>query len=186
MGGALPIPTAVVLAAVLVSAITDVWKFKVHNILTLPLLASGLIYHAFDGGTQGFLLSLAGAACGFFLLVLLYILGGMGAGDVKLMTAIGAWLGLPLTLYVFIGSSLAAGIYALFVIVLYRRTGETWINLKIIWVRITAIFRHLGSEDRIEMEVVRPDRRGRIIPFAAMIAIGVLAALAWAKYFANY
>ncbi|MFL5245741.1 MAG: prepilin peptidase [Gemmataceae bacterium] len=186
MNGILPLPLGVVILAVLISAATDVWKFKVLNILTLPLMASGLLYHSLTHGALGFTWSLLGALCGLGLLLPLYILGGMGAGDVKLMAAIGAWLGLPLTLYVFIASSLAAGIYSLIVICWYRRTEETWINLKIAWHRISTLTRHLGSEERIESEVVRQDRRGRIIPFAAMIALGVLGALAWTKYWENY
>jgi prepilin peptidase CpaA len=182
VNGVLPLPISVVLVAVLVSAATDIWKFKVLNILTLPLLASGLIYHGMMSGGPGLAWSLLGAVCGFGLLMPLYILGGMGAGDIKLMAAVGAWLGLPLTFYVFIAASLAAGIYALVLIAWYRRTEETWINLKIAWHRISALTRHLGSEERIETEVVRHDRRGRIIPFAAMIAFGVLAALYWEWY----
>src|SRR5262249_2150922 len=126
--------------------------------------------------------SFLGALCGFGLLLPMYLIGGMGAGDIKLMAAVGAWLGLPLTFYVFIAASLAAGIYALIVMAWYHRTEETWINLKIVWHRLSALTRHLGSEDRIETEVGRHDRRGRIIPFAAMIALGVVAALAWRWY----
>jgi prepilin peptidase CpaA len=179
VGGVFPLPLGVVVVAVLVTAATDVWKFKVLNILTLPLLASGLIYHAATGGTAGLTASLMGAVCGFGLLMPVYLRGGMGAGDIKLMAGIGAWLGLLLTFYVFLASSLAAGIYALIVIVLYGRTRETWIDLKIIWYRLAAFSRHLGAEDRIETEVARQDRRGRIIPFAAMIALGLFAVIAW-------
>jgi prepilin peptidase CpaA len=179
VGGVFPIPICVVLAAVLVTAVTDLWKFKIHNVLTLPLLASGLLYHAVAEGTPGFAASLLGALFGFGLLIVLYILGGMGAGDVKLMAGVGAWLGLPLTFYVFLASSLAAGVYALVIILAYRRTGETWVNLQIAWHRLAALGRYLGAEDRVETEVARPDRRGRIIPFAAMMALGILGLLAW-------
>src|SRR5438552_1328783 len=85
------------LLAALIAAVTDVWKFKVYNLLTLPLLASGLLYHAINGGTPGLAGSVVGALAGFGLMILLYTIGGMGAGDVKFVTALGAWLGLPLT-----------------------------------------------------------------------------------------
>jgi prepilin peptidase CpaA len=179
VGGVFPLPICVVFAAVLVTAVTDVWKFKVHNVLTLPLLVSGLLYHAAVGGSLGFAGSVFGALFGFALLILLHLLGGMGAGDVKLMTGVGAWLGLPLTFYVFLASSLAAGAYALVIILAYRRTGEAWVNLQIAWHRLAAIGRYLGAEDRVETEVTRPDRRGRVIPFAAMMALGILGLLAW-------
>ena len=179
MAGIVPPYLLIVLVAVAVSAITDVWKFKVHNVVSLTLLVGGLVHHAVAGGTVGVTGSALGALFGFAVLLLLYVLGGMGAGDVKLMAGVGAWLGVKLTFYVFLASSLAAGVYALVLIVLYDRTSETWTNLKIAWHRFAALGRLLGLEERVEAEVARPDRRGRIIPFAAMIAFGVLATLVW-------
>jgi prepilin peptidase CpaA len=167
----------VVLAATLIAAVTDVWKFKVHNVLTLPLLLSGLVYHAVFG--NGLLNSLVGVLCGSGILLLFYLMGGMGAGDVKLMAGIGAWLGIPFTFYVFVASSLVAALYAVLLVLTCGRIRETWVNMKIIWYRLAAIGRHLGAEDRIEIEVNRADRRRRIIPFAAMIAVGIIAVLVW-------
>src|SRR5207248_5751947 len=95
----------VVLAFVAITAVTDVWKFKVYNALTLPLLCSGLIYHGLAGGAAEFTESFLGALFGFGVLLAFYIMGGMGGGDVKLMAAVGAWLGMPQTFYVFIASS---------------------------------------------------------------------------------
>src|SRR4051812_45954857 len=79
---------SVVLCAALIAAVTDVWKFKVHNALTLPLLLSGLVYHAVVGGMDGFSDSLLGALFGFGVLIVFYAMGGMGAGDVKFMAGI--------------------------------------------------------------------------------------------------
>jgi prepilin peptidase CpaA len=169
-------PTMIVLTAVLIAAVTDIWKFKVYNLLTLPLLASGLVYHGLHGQLAS---SLLGVLFGFAALIVLYILGGMGAGDVKLMAAVGAWLGMPLTWYVFLASSLAAGLYALGLVVWTGRLGETMVNLQIMWLRFASVGRYLASDDKIECEVRRSDRRGRIIPFAAMIAVGLVATLLW-------
>ena len=182
MATTLPLHVTVVLVAVVFAAITDVWKFKVHNIVTLPLFVGGVAYHCITGGVPGMWASTGGAAFGFAILIIPYILGGMGAGDVKLMTAIGAWLGLPLTLYVFLAASIAAGLYALVVIFLFRSFEETWANLRIAWLRVVAIGKHLNAEDRIETEVNRADRRGRIIPFAAMIALGLIGTLVLARF----
>ena len=170
------LPVIVVLTAALIAAVTDVWKFKVYNALTLPLMVSGLIYHGLRGDLGG---SLLGILFGFAALIVLYIIGGMGAGDVKLMAAVGAWLGMPLTYYVFLASSLAAGVYAIGLVLWTGRVGETVVNLHIFWLRLSSVGRYLGSEDRIESEVRRSDRRTRIIPFAAMVAIGIVATLLW-------
>jgi prepilin peptidase CpaA len=169
-------PVTVALTAALIAAVTDVWKFKVYNALTLPLLVSGLIYHAWYAELSG---SLLGIMFGFAALVVLYIIGGMGAGDVKLMAAVGAWLGMPLTFYVFIASSLAAGVYAIGLVAWTGRVGETVVNLHIFWLRLASVGRYLGADDRVESEVRRSDRRTRIIPFGAMVAIGIIATLLW-------
>jgi prepilin peptidase CpaA len=165
--------------AVILAAITDVRSFKVYNALSLPLLASGVIYHGLAGGMGAVGASLLGAFFGFCILLPMYLAGGMGAGDVKLLAAIGAWIGLPHTLLVFIAASLVAGAYAFFLILWYRKGGETLTNLKIIWYRIMALGRHLARDERVEAAVNLPDRRGRLIPFGAMIAVGLIATLLW-------
>ena len=182
MASALSLPVTIVLVASLAAAVTDVWKFKVHNLLTLPLLLSGLAYHGLAGGAPGLAGGVLGALFGFGILIAFYAMGGVGAGDVKLMAAVGAWLGMPLTLYVFLASALAAGCYAVVLIVACGRIRETWLNLLIVWHRLAALGRHLGAEERAEAQVNQADRRRRVIPFAAMIALGLVALLvaAWA------
>jgi prepilin peptidase CpaA len=176
------VPIAVVLVAALIAAVTDVWKFKVYNLLTFPLLASGLLYHGTHGGTPELAGSIVGALAGFGLMIMLYTLGGMGAGDVKFVTALGAWLGLPLTLYVMIAGCIAAGVYAAVLLVASASPRETLLNMQILWLRLACLGRHLGSEDRVEAEVKRSDRRRRLIPFSAMIALGLLATVGWLRF----
>ena len=96
------IPASIVLLASLVAAVLDVWKFKVYNALTVPLLLTGLAYHTMASGLQGLQGSLMGSLFGFAVLIVFYAMGGIGAGDVKLMAAVGAWLCMPLTFYVFV------------------------------------------------------------------------------------
>jgi len=176
-----PVPIALVLVAALIAAVTDVWKFKVYNLLTFPLLASGLLYHAIHGGTPGLVGSIIGALAGFALMILLYTMGGMGAGDVKFVTALGAWLGLPLTLFVLMAGCIAAGVYAAILLVTAASLRETLLNMQILWLRLACLGRHLGSEDRVEAEVKRSDRRRRLIPFSAMIALGLVATVLWLR-----
>ena len=177
MAGITTVPIFVVVVATFITMVTDLWKFKIYNALTVPLLLSGLAYHAVVGGVAGLSGSLAGALFGFAALLAFYVMGGMGAGDVKLMAAVGAWLGLPLTFAVFLASSLLAGLYALILVVAYGRVRETWLNVQIGWLRLLALGRHLGADDRIEAEVKHPERGRRIIPFAAMVALGLFGLL---------
>jgi prepilin peptidase CpaA len=179
VGFASPIPAAVVLIAALIAAATDIWKFKVYNALTLPVMLGGLLFHGITGGWAALGNSALGLLFGFAILLLFYAMGGMGSGDVKLMAAIGAWLGMQLTFYVFIASALAGGVYAVALLVLAGGIQEALINMHILWLRMTAFSRHLGSDDRVELEVKRDDRRKRLIPFAAMVAIGVVSTYLW-------
>jgi prepilin peptidase CpaA len=174
---AFPFPVYVVLAASLVAAATDIWQFKVHNLLTLPLLVSGLLYHGSVGGLSGVGTSLLGILFGFGVLFVFYLMGGMGVGDVKLMAAIGAWLGMPLTFLVFLASALAAGLYAVGLVLLYDGGRDTWVNLQILWYRLRILGRHFAAEDRVEFQLRRPEYRRRVIPFAAMVAVGFIGLL---------
>jgi len=177
----LAIPLGVVLGGSLIAAVTDVWKFKVYNVLTLPLLLTGLLFHAFAGGASGLSGSLVGVLVGFAILFPFYLMGGMGAGDVKLMAAVGAWLGMPMTFYVFLASSLAAAVYAVTLLVLYRGLGETWINMQIILHRLLRLSQYLGADDHLENEMKRTNRRHRTIPFAAIMLVGVIAVIVWTR-----
>ena len=107
------LPLAVVIVATCCAAVTDIRTFKIYHAVTVPLLLSGIFFRLLLGGWAGLGDSLAGAFFGFASLLVFYILGGMGAGDVKLMAGVGAWLGMPLTFHVFLAASLAAGVYAL-------------------------------------------------------------------------
>lgn len=177
------VPIAIVLLASLVMAVTDLWKFKVYNVLTIPLLLSGLVYHSVTAGFDGLQASLLGAFFGFGVLAIFFLMGGMGAGDVKLMAACGAWLGLPWTFYLFIASSLAAGVYSIGLVILGNRFKETRENFQLLWMRLVVLRRHLGTGELIESELEHPDRRLRVVPFAAMMLIGgvVLVACSWSS-----
>lgn len=178
----LSLPVTVVLVAVLIASATDLRAFKIYNVLTLPLLISGLIYHGATAGAEGFLESAMGAMFGFGALLLLYLLGGMGGGDVKLMAGVGAWLGVPITVLILLAASLAAGVYAAVIIVMNGRARETLVKFQIMWYRLTAVGRNLTAEDQVESMLKREDRRGRAVPFGAMTGIGLVALIAIARW----
>ena len=176
-------PAAVVGVGVLVAAVTDLWNFKVHNLLTVPMLLSGLVYHTAVHGLSGLGASALGAVFGFLVLFTFYLMGGIGGGDVKLMAANVSWLGLPLTYYVFIGSLAGRGTLRHGAeIVAHGQWRRTWVNVRIAWYRVKAVGRRLGGEDRIEAEVQGAERRKNCIPFAAMMAVGLFGTLIWLFY----
>ncbi|WP_435011147.1 A24 family peptidase [Tundrisphaera lichenicola] len=173
------IPLAAVSLATLIASATDLWKFKVYNALTFPTLVLGLVVSAWLGGWEGFLVGLLGAGLGLGLLVVFFAMGGVGAGDVKLMMAVGAWLGPYLTYQVFLASAFAAGLYA--VILICSRGGLMALFAEIFLLR--SMLGRRGPLGRtpasIEEEVGRPDRRRRLVPFAAMTCLGFFATLTW-------
>jgi prepilin peptidase CpaA len=171
------LPAIVVLFACLTAAIMDLWKFRVYNVLTLPLLLSGILFHSLTQGAEGMTVSLLGALFGLGVLVPFCLLGGMGAGDVKLLAGVGAWLGTPTTFVVFLLSGLVGGVYALFLIIARGRVRETRANLQILWLRMAAVGRLLGAEDQVEIDLSCPDRRWHLIPFGVMVAFGVVILL---------
>lgn len=182
MIGSVPIPIVVVMAAALVMAFIDVLQYRIYNVFTYPLLLAGLVYHGAVGGAGGLVDSLLGTLFGFAILIPLYMLGGMGGGDIKLMAAIGAWLGLLLTFFVFLASALVAGLYGLLVIVAYGRSREALANLQLVWPRAKALGRYSGEAERIETAIKQPNRGGRLIPFAAMVAFGLFVLLACVRF----
>ena len=100
----------------IVAAVIDGKILKVPNWLTFPFILSGLIYWTLASGLSGLGFSLAGGFVGMMLLLVLRNVGGMGAGDVKLLTGVGTWLGTYITLWVFAATAIVGGIMAAWMI----------------------------------------------------------------------
>ena len=91
-------PIHVVCLGMIAAAVIDWWKFKVPNKLTFPLIISGWILGlannlGLEAGAGGIGSALFGTALGFALLIPVYAIGGMGAGDVKMTMGFGSWMG---------------------------------------------------------------------------------------------
>ena len=124
---ALPVTVLVALAAR-----ADVRSRTIPNRLTFPALLLGVAVHTAVSGAPGFISALAGLAVAGGVLMPGYLLRWMGAGDVKLMAAVGAWIGWPVSVTAVLASLVAGGILALVVAVrrgVLRRalTGAAWI-----------------------------------------------------------
>jgi prepilin peptidase CpaA len=144
-------PLLVVCGAMIASAIIDWWKFKVPNRLTFPLIIAGWLLglcHNFDvlsgSGDGGIGASLAGTALAAALLLPVYAIGGMGAGDVKMTMGFGAWIGaiygLPagvdhpgalwIIFYAFCAGTIIGGVIALGMIVVRGQYKNNVQNVK--------------------------------------------------------
>ncbi|WP_379132477.1 prepilin peptidase [Paenibacillus sp. sgz500958] len=103
---------------------TDIRSMRIPNWISVSALLTGLSVQAVMAGWQGLIFAGAGAAGGFIILLLMHMIGAVGAGDVKLFAGVGAWTGLLFTTQVIIYSTLFAAIIG-FVIVVRRREGFT-------------------------------------------------------------
>lgn len=109
-----PTITSFVLATVLGTAVvTDLRSSRIPNWLTFSAMGMGILIQTWIGGLTGALSSLAGLAVGMGLFFLLYVCKALGAGDVKLMAAIGAMLGPSAVLSVVVLTMIVGGVYAL-------------------------------------------------------------------------
>ena len=99
-----------------VAAVIDGMILKVPNWLTFPFIAMGWVHCSIQWGVNGLAWSLWGTFVGMMCLLILRNVGGMGAGDVKLIAGVGAWLGAMVTLWAFAATAITGGIMALFMI----------------------------------------------------------------------
>ncbi len=101
------------LALVATAALWDFRQNRIPNWLTLSAIPAGIAWNTWMSGFAGLQMALGGFAVGFGILFILFATGGGGGGDVKLMGAVGAWLGVQTTITVFI---LSAGIVAILLV----------------------------------------------------------------------
>jgi prepilin peptidase CpaA len=157
------------------AAVIDGRSLRVPNWLTYHFAIGGLIFAFCKGGTPLLAWSFAGAGVGLLSLLPLYAIGGMGAGDVKLMAGMGAWIGPWLTFWAFIATTLTGGLIGL---VMMAYSGDLVGHL--------AMMQFIGREiltirDPTKLAVRAAERKPRmlLLPYGIPIAIGSIACFAW-------
>jgi prepilin peptidase CpaA len=118
--GGLALPWCAVLAVSLAAAVFDLRSRRIPNWLTLPAFLAGMAHAAWVAGWAGLADGLAAAILVALPFFLLFALAGGGAGDVKLMAAIGAWVGLVNGIVV-LGAVALMGIVQAGLVVVHRR-----------------------------------------------------------------
>ena len=146
-----------------IAVATDVVRHRIPNLLVVIMLSCGIMLGASLLQTTGVAAALLGALVGFLMLIPFYLLGGMGAGDVKLLAAIGSFLGPWGALVAGVVTLMAGGILGL-VAILWRNA------LPVLMVRFSPILRSTPERER-----------GLALPYAIPIAVGTISAVIYAE-----
>jgi len=146
---------------------------RIPNWLTATVAATGLLAQTLWLGRAGLESAALGMATGFCVLILFWLVHAMGAGDVKLMAAVGAWLGPQLIFYAVVLGALVGGVMALAMIVYQRRWAQTSTNIAVVLTKLSSVrtaFSDYGSAASL-------NQSSRGLPYAIPMAIGTLIAV---------
>jgi prepilin peptidase CpaA len=111
--------------ALILATVYDLREQRIPNAVTLPVMAFSIIYFIYLNGLDGFLHCISGLSLGLVLLLPFYIMDGMGAGDVKLMGAVGSIMGPQGVFVAFLYSAIVGGVYALFILARSKALSQT-------------------------------------------------------------
>jgi prepilin peptidase CpaA len=176
-------PYWVVTIFVIVAAYIDGKELRVPNKITYPMIIAGWIYSMIsysmsgEGWMTGLGWSLAGTAVGLATLLPAYSIGGMGAGDVKMMAAIGAWVYCETTFYAFCVSAVVGAVLAV-AMILMSGSGKKhfdqffFIFNEIMTVRNPETLSTMAAERKSSM---------RLLPYGIPIAIGTVIYFGWMR-----
>lgn len=147
--------TVVLLTILMIAVVEDIRHHRISNRLVMMTLLLGCSFHLITSGLATLDYVLAGVGTGFITLFPFFLLGGMGAGDVKLVSAIGAFLGPHGTLFAVALTLMAGALMALIVYFLHRQ-------------RINSD--HRNSESNSTLTTLS-------LPYAPAIALGTVGTL---------
>ena len=158
-------------AVLTIACIADLRTRRIPNALTLTAAVIAVVFHAATGGWAAVASSIAGWLLGVALFFPMFALRGMGAGDVKLLAAVGAWLGPAQVAFVALATSIAGGVLALAVALLhgYLKTALTNVRALLTHWRVMGV--------RPLPEVTLEGTQGPRLAYAVPVAIGTMVTL---------
>lgn len=182
--------TVLLLVLILASGFWDLKERKIPNKVTFTGILIGILFNVITGGFPGLLQSLLGLAAGLAIFFLPFAMGGMGAGDVKLMGAIGALMGWRFSLVTALYSALVGGLMVLGYLLYKGKLRDTLKKMILSFIQqLFTFLNRLGYNETIEKIQHRYVKDGQTykkiyIPYGVAIAGGaVLVLIASSKGF---
>jgi prepilin peptidase CpaA len=165
---------AILVPGVLLASWIDYSRRRVPNWLNAALIVAGFLVQAAFRGAPGMIQGLLGLLVGFGLLIVPWLMHGMGAGDVKLMAAIGVWFGPWMTFVSFAAGAMIGGVMAVVMILWSGRLRTAYANFGTILVKCRSrdtLFGEFGS-------VKSFGNTTQLLPYGVPLTIGSLIVLA--------
>jgi prepilin peptidase CpaA len=159
----------------LIVGVVDFRTRKIPNWLTVPAMLGGILLRSLLGGWPGAKSSLEGVGLALALLLPLVLLRALGAGDWKLMGAVGAFLGPILFLFVLFGSIMVSGLMAAVEMARTKRAKETFGNMLV----LVRGFISFGLRKNPEISLDNP--RLMKLPFGVAVALSTVACFCAAR-----
>ncbi len=175
-----PVLQVLLLAIALTACVTDIRARRIPNWLTFPAILIGFAVNIFLDPSNGFWASLQGFGVALLLYVPLFALRAMGAGDVKLMAAIGTLAGPLNWLGIMFFTAILGGVLAMIAVIRNKRAQQTWFNVKMLLGSLA--HRNMPYEVNSELDV--GSHTALRLPHAVSIAGGVICFLGAAAYWA--
>lgn len=148
--------------------ITDIKRRKIYNNVLLPALMLGILFNVIEGGFQGFKESVLGMMAGLGILMIPFISGGIGGGDVKLLAVIGAIKGYEFVFYSSMTMGVAGGLIALGTLIYNKKLTKTFKSM------ITGIYTMFIT--RFKIISFDYDNEKIMFPYGIAIALGAISA----------
>lgn len=175
-----PVFQILLVLTVMAAGVYDIRRRRVPNWLTVSAVLVGIALNAFLYETHGLWFSLKGLGLALLVYFPLFAIRAMGAGDAKLMGAVGAMVGPWNWFGIFVLTAILGGVFAMALLVTTGRSRRTFANVGFL-VRELAYFRAPYMKNE-ELDVRSQKAVG--LPHAAVIALGVLGFLAVAAIWA--
>ncbi len=155
-------------------SLSDTIYTRIPNLANLALVLTALLYHFYSHGFPGLWFSVQGLLLGLALLIMPYILAGMGAGDVKAMAALGSLLGPGAIFQVFLFTAIIGGLFA----VLYYVISCNLIKKSNEWLIAIQLF--IINRDRLLLTTAHANEKLHF-PYATSIAFGFFSYVQYGK-----